>query len=225
MEIVRRIVDYTNLIVTLGTFFGIVISTIFFFSWRAKTQGMRLKSYLHSLYKNLPEKSVDSFDLGESLKTRMTYPIEGCLGRIRVTHGSSKEETNPSIRAHVYGGKLTIDYAFSAHNTDDWISYVIQGFGDEMQEYIRKGYYLSFTVSSKDISQIVLETRSPELKTNIHIPTQPKVYYYKLSELILNTNNFVELCFVIRPFPENRLEGSIEIADLRLVKKPSERSA
>lgn len=38
MEIIRRIVDYTNLIVTLGTFFGIVISTIFFFSWRAKTQ-------------------------------------------------------------------------------------------------------------------------------------------------------------------------------------------
>ncbi len=221
MDIIRRIADYTSLIVTLGTLGTLLLSVVFYLSWPAKNRAGKLKAYITGLYKNLPERSVDDFDLTGDLKLRTTCIISDCVARTRVAHSSSaSDDSGPAIEVFASGGILAIHYNFRSHNTDEWVSYVVQNFCPEIAEYFAKGYYLTFTAVSKDATRLTIETKSPELKTKIPIYAERTTYCYKLSEIVHNIHSFCELCFVLRPAMENRLSGAIEISEFKLCKKP-----
>ncbi len=198
-----------------------ILMVIFYFSWRAKLKFSTIDKIIKRLNKNLPSQEVDDFNLKTKLNVRFAQKIKNGIANIRELHGSSrKQDSEETIKANSINKKLVLKYKHVAYNEDRWISYAIKEFSKELLVfYLEKGYFIMFTACSDDLQILVFETRLPERKRYAFLSSKPIVFFCPLEDIISDIDKFEEICFVIRAFPRNKLEGKVQIYDFSLVKE------
>ncbi|KJS87685.1 MAG: hypothetical protein JM58_03170 [Peptococcaceae bacterium BICA1-8] len=217
MHFLKSFSDISSIFLNMIGILSMILAVVFFFSKRFQKKILNSLSGIREIFKNLKERELDDFQF-TSLELAKLVNIENGLGKKRGIYTSY--ELPGTIEAYANNNILALKYHHITDNSDNWVSYVITGI-DDLEEYYDKGYYLSFKCKSTDIKTFVLEAKFGNLENKINIPVAPTetIFFCKLKDLFNSSNGFREICFVIRPFSENKLEGSIELSNLKFVKK------
>lgn len=217
---ISTINEYLRFVLNIVAIFALLYAILCFFSDDARVKLYKIKQRLQEV-KNLKEKHIDDFQFDSLFDLRFPQGIDKnkCAAGTRTLHSSNESNNKEYIKAHSNNGKLVLEYKFLKHNTNSWLSYVIQEM-DEIKNYCKKGYYMSFSCSSKNVTEFLLEVKHPERKFPIHVTPKVATYFGKLIDMIDadKIDDFAEICFVLKTTTNNELQGCLEISDLKLLK-------
>ncbi|PKM49085.1 MAG: hypothetical protein CVV02_17610 [Firmicutes bacterium HGW-Firmicutes-7] len=217
MDLLKNISEYIGMYQSLAAAVVTVFAIAFFISPKLRKNIFNILSSIKECFKNLEENKVDDFRFN-TLEISRLININNGIGKKRGIFSSY--DSSESIQAIASNGTLKLVYKHISDNTDMWVSYVINGF-DEIEEYCTRGYYLIFKCKSDDVKTLILEARygiNGENKIEVPIEKRDTYCFINLKKLFLSPKHIKEICFVIRPYKENKLKGKIEISDINLVK-------
>lgn len=170
---------------------------------------------------NLRTQTIDDFCLDAKLQVRFAQKIKSGMARVRELHSSSKkQDSEETIEAETVAGKLLLKYKHVEQNEDRWVSYVIKEFKKKsIDSYVKEGYFIVFTACSDDLQTLIFETRLPERKRYAFLTSKPTIFFCSLEDVVADIDKFEEICFVIRAFPKNKLQGTVQICNFNLIRK------